>query len=517
MKTQFIRALIKKMVGDRNFLLLKDRNGNLAIGEDHAILVKDHLGSSIVVELIDGELLSAEEITAQLQNNSKLITTNKPKHGFFFFEVFIFEGAPDQAKLTAINTGQFQNLFGKTFLKCLTVNLGEKTVARLFKVPKSDLGLSKTITRLFAADFTEPIDPNNIKELVSQKEAEYRISLKSQLPVVTYVLIALNALVGLGLFLYAKKSGVSYGELLIDFGAKENYRILSGEYWRFLTPVFLHANIVHLFINCYSLYAIGVLVENIFGRFKFATVYFSAGIIGNIASFIFSTNPGVGASGAIFGLLGALLYFGLNKPALFKSHFGYNVILTIVINLTYGFSTTGIDNFAHIGGLVGGFLASGMVLPSEKKRWYTNRVFYLVLTTVMAVSGLFYGFNNTQSKIIIELNELTKLDQAKNWTQVQLKAEEILELNPKDKNVKSYLLWTLVKAQSLSGNYVEAISNAKKLAAIDPQNGHYLLGLLYYDIRQYSLARQELILAKESGAKQKIIDQLIKEIEKLEK
>lgn len=517
MKTQFIKALTKTMVGACNFLIIKDRNGNLAIGEEHTILAKDHLGSNIVVELIDGDRLSVGEITARLQNNKRLITTNKPKHGFFFFEVFIFEETPDQDRLTAISAGQFQNLFGKTFLKCLTVNLGEKCVERLFNVPKSDLGLSKTITRLFTTGF-DTVSDSDIEELVFQKEAEYKIPLQSQVPVITYTLIGLNILVGFLIFLYSKRTGLSYAELLFTFGAKENFKILSGEYWRFLTPVFLHANILHLFINCYSLFAIGVLVEKIFGRSRFTFVYFAAGTTGNIASFIFSTNPGVGASGAIFGLLGALLYFGINKPTLFKSHFGNNVILTILINLGYGFSVKGIDNFAHIGGLIGGFLASGMAaLPSPKKSWYTNRVFYLAVTIIMVVSGLFYGFNNTQSKIIIQLNELTKLDQAKNWTQVELKAKQILELNPNDKNIKSYLLWTLVKAQSFSGDYVEAISNAQKLAAIDPQNGHYLLGLLYYDTRQYALARQELEQAKKAGAKQEIIDQLIKEIDRLEK
>gem|GEM_PF-3153167 len=74
-----------------------------------------------------------------------------------------------------------------------------------------------------------------------------------------------------------------------------------------------------------------------------------AGIFGNILSFMFSPNAGVGASGAIFGLLGALLYFGLERPSLFKASFGANVIVMIVINLFYGFTKTGIDNFAHIG------------------------------------------------------------------------------------------------------------------------------------------------------------------------
>lgn len=503
------------MVGDGNFLLLKERSGNSIIGKGHNILVKEHPGSSLVVELLDGDQLSAGEIAARLQNNRRLLTESKPKQGFFFFEVFVFEDSPAQDKLAAINEGQFHNLPGKTFLKCLTVNLAANTVERHFKVPITDLGLSKTITRLFAEGFTNAICDDEHEELVSKKEAEYKIPLRSTTPVITYALIGINVLIGFLLFFYSQKSGVSYGQLLVDFGAKENFRILSGEYWRFLTPIFLHANVVHLFINCYSLYAIGVLVEKIFGRFKFAVVYFLAGITGNILSFIFSSNPGVGASGSIFGLLGALLFFGIINPALFKSHFGHNVILTILINLGYGFTNAGIDNFAHMGGLVGGFLASGIVFASDQKQWYANRYLYLALTVILACSGLVYGFNNTLNKIVFKINELEKLERSENWAQVESKAQEILRLKPSDQNLKAYTLWALVKAQALSGNYREAITNAKKLKSIDPQNGHYLLGLLYYDTGQYDLARKELKQARKAGVKQEVIDELLKKIDGL--
>ncbi len=517
MKTQFVKALIKAMVDDYNFLLLKDRDGNLKIGEVHNILVKEQMGSPIFIELLDGDRLSGEEITARLQHNSKFLADNKPKNGFFFLEVFIFDSDPGQDKLAAISAGQFQNLFGKTFLKCLSVNLAANSVERHFKSPRTDSGLTKTITRLFATGITGQITDDDLVDLISQKEQEYKIPVQPKAPVITYTLIGINLIAAVILFLYSIKSGVSYNQLLIDFGAKDNYHILSGEYWRFITPIFLHANILHLFINCYSLFAVGDLVEKIFGRFRFLTVYFIAGIMGNIASFVFSTNPGVGASGSIFGLLGALMFFGILKPALFKSHFGHNVILTILINLGYGFTNASIDNFAHIGGLIGGFLASGMVAKPELKRWYTNRYLYAALTVILAFSGLVYGFNNTQNKIVLKVTELEKLDQDENWIQVELKAKEILKLNPSDKRTKAFILWTLAKAQALSGKYSEALNSAKSLTTIDPPNGHYLQGLFYFDIRQYALAREELERAKKAGARYEMIDKLLGEINRLEK
>lgn len=517
MKLQFIRSLIKTMVSEDNFLLLKNQTSGLIIGEERNILVKEYLGSSLVVDLIDGDQLSAGEISARLRYNRTLLTEKRQKQSFFFFEVFIFENNPGQDKLEAIKEGQFQNTFGKVFLKCLTVNLTDNAVERHFKVPLTDLGLSKIINRVFAEGYTAAVGDDELEEALSKKEVEYKIPLQTKNPIVTYILIGINLLIGFLLFLYSAKSGISYGQLLIDFGAKENFRILSGEYWRFLTPIFLHADIFHLLINCYSLFAIGTIVERIFGSFKFAFVYVVAGITGNILSFIFSSNPGVGASGSIFGLLGALLFFGIINPPLFKSHFGNNVILTILINLGYGFANAAIDNYAHIGGLTGGFLASGIALTSPKKQWYANRFFYLALTVILVYSGLVYGFNNIQNKIVLKINELERLERSGNWGQVGSKAQEILRLKPRNQNQKAYTLWALIKAQALTGNYQEAITNAKALKSIDPQNGHYLLGLLYYDTGEYDLARKELEQAKKAGVRRKVIDEILKDIDKTAK
>lgn len=517
MKAQFYKALIKTLVEERHFLLVKDRDDTLILSPERSILVKKHLGSTIFVELLDGDKLSGGAIAARLQHNTSFLTTNKPQNGIFFFEIFIFEAGPDQDQLTAIKTGQFQNPMDKTFLKCLSVNLTTQSVERHFDIPKTDAGLTKTITRLFAYETSGMINDSELVELAYQKEQDYKVTFRSKEPLITYVLIGLNVIIWALLSLYSMKSGLSYSQLLISCGAKDNFQILSGEYWRFLTPIFLHANLFHLFINCYSLYAVGSLVERIFSRLRFVIVYLIAGIMGNILSFNFSINPGVGASGSLFGLLGALLYFGTIKPALFKSHFGNNIILTILLNLGYGFTTTGIDNSAHIGGLIGGFLASGIVLPSPQKRWYANRLFYLCFTLILVLTGLIYGFNNTQNKITVKIDELEKLDQAGSWVEAEAKAEEILRLKPGNKGVQVYTFWTLAKARALSGKYPEALVTAKELTAIDPANGHYLQGLFYYDLRQYARAREELERAKRAGAKYEAIDGLLEGIEKLGK
>ncbi|HEX2946652.1 MAG TPA: rhomboid family intramembrane serine protease [Clostridia bacterium] len=337
------------------------------------------------------------------------------------------------------------------------------------------------------------------------------------IPLLTYILIGVNILAAAVLFLLSKNSGASYGELLNTYGAKVNSNILSGEYWRFVTPVFLHANIEHLLINSYSLFAVGVTVERIYGRFRYFIVYFAAGICGNILSFVFSPNPGVGASGAIFGLLGALLYFGVRNTSLFRASFGVNILVMIGINLFYGFTNPGIDNYAHIGGLIGGFLAAGAVSGQKNAKWYLNKYAYSVLAVLLAVSGIYYGFNGKEGRIAAKTNELEAMQVSNDWTGAEALAEEILAMDP-DRDTRVQTLWTLIYVEEMGQKFDEAVGHANDLIAIDPLSGHYVLGFVYYDMGRYDSSREELLKAKEMGAtaeQAEHIDQLLNELEGL--
>ena len=111
--------------------------------------------------------------------------------------------------------------------------------------------------------------------------------------------------------------------LLILFGAKYNPLILEGEWWRLITPMFLHIGLIHLVMNSFALYYLGTAVERIYGRYRFLFIYLFAGFAGTLASFLFSPDSiSAGASGGIFGLFGALLFFGilLILAAIFPDH-----------------------------------------------------------------------------------------------------------------------------------------------------------------------------------------------------
>lgn len=162
-------------------------------------------------------------------------------------------------------------------------------------------------------------------------------------------------------------SGVPISDYIAAWGAKSNDAIRrQGEYYRLLTSMFLHGNLLHIAFNAYALYALGPEAERIYGTPRFLAAYFLAGLSGGIASYTFSPYDSVGASGAIFGLIGALGAFYYSSRELFgdiaRRQLG-SLITVVMINLFIGFSVPRIDNYAHIGGLLGGVLAGWLLAP----------------------------------------------------------------------------------------------------------------------------------------------------------
>jgi len=154
---------------------------------------------------------------------------------------------------------------------------------------------------------------------------------------------------------------------LVLLGAKVNVMIAGGAYWRLLTATFLHGSLIHIFFNGYALYALGPEAERIYGTQRFLALYFLAGLGGSLASYLMSRAVSVGASGAIFGLIGGLgMFYYLNRATL--GDFGkaqvQNMVSIAMINLFIGFASQGtIDNWGHMGGLIGGALAGFALAP----------------------------------------------------------------------------------------------------------------------------------------------------------
>ena len=140
-------------------------------------------------------------------------------------------------------------------------------------------------------------------------------------------------------------------------GAKVNALIYAGQWWRLITPAFLHGNLMHLAVNCYSLHNLAPMVETLSGSKRLLAVYLAAAVGGNVASLFGSAAPSLGASGAVFGVGGALgMYFYQNKEIWGKKadYMLQSLWQTLLMNVLYGLANPRIDNWGHVGGLVGG-------------------------------------------------------------------------------------------------------------------------------------------------------------------
>lgn len=181
-------------------------------------------------------------------------------------------------------------------------------------------------------------------------------------PTVTYVLLGVTIAVYAAQMLSQWLLGY---DLPAAYGMKINQHILQGEYWRLITPALLHGSIMHIAFNMYALYVIGIGIEKRFGHLRFGLLYLVGAFGGNVLSFLLSENPSLGASTAIFGLLGAEIVFYYQNRKIFgrgSKRALQNVISVAAVNLIIGLSP-GIDNYGHLGGLIAGLLFTTLAGP----------------------------------------------------------------------------------------------------------------------------------------------------------
>ena len=222
---------------------------------------------------------------------------------------------------------------------------------------------------------TDNINKTNEKR---NRVAEKIFSYKK--PIITYAIMIICIILFIMMYIFG--NGSESTNTLINFGANYDVLTKSGESYRLFTCMFLHIGIMHLICNMYSLYVIGKEVEGLFGKWKYLLIYLLSGICGSMLSLAFSYNTvSAGASGAIFGLLGALLYFGYYYRTYLGAVMRSSIIPVILFNLVIGFLSSGIDNAAHIGGLVGGILiAMAVGIPDKSsKREKINGIILSIL------------------------------------------------------------------------------------------------------------------------------------------
>jgi len=326
-----------------------------------------------------------------------------------------------------------------------------------------------------------------------------------------------------------QSSGATFGvldffpyEVLVAYGAKVNYLIREQhQWWRFVTPMFIHVNLFHLMVNMYSLWVVGPYVEKLYGSAKFVVFWIVTGVIGVVASYLTvvpadrqlgrlgsfllktSDMPSAGASGALFGLVGVLFVFGIKfrheLPEGFKRAFGTGLLPMIVLNLFIGYVARGfIDNAAHLGGLVAGGLIALFVdyrRPGERSgmaiTWRVLQVGCIALSLIGFIKAGQHFRDPlpeylTQQKMQLEGEQIVTPSNFVTYAKAMTEAQEALNLAHSRGDVSS-----------IDG----AVSNLQAVPSLDPTADELRKQLGDYLVRAKAIEEETTTPDKKLAAK----------------
>lgn len=246
---------------------------------------------------------------------------------------------------------------------------------------RNNLQYSEEGFQLFLKITTE-INEKNKREAVENDKV-----FEEKKIVINYVLLGIIILI----FLIGMLFG--YHDYFISVFGLDKTLIRNGQIYRLLTGTFLHVNILHLASNCYSLYIIGNQIEKFYGKKKFLAIYVFSALCGSLLAIAMNMNVAIGASGAIFGLLGSLLYFGYYYRVYLGSVILQQTIPVILINLIVSYGLNSINDFANIGGLIGGVLISmALGISNSHKTKRRDQINGIILTSIFAVFLIIIAF-----------------------------------------------------------------------------------------------------------------------------
>ncbi len=268
---------------------------------------------------------------------------------------------------------------------CVKINEEEDfnkndTIKKTFPDLIKKLDFSETGIELFAK-ITGDINKHNQAD--SKKIEKV---FKKKTPIITYSIIAICMLI------YIISIMSNNYENIINMYCIFGPKVRLGEYYRLITGTFLHANALHLIVNCYALYILGSQLESYLGKIKYLIIYLFSAIIGALFSITFSGNvASIGASGAIFGIMGSLLYFGYYYRVYLGNVVKSQMLPLILINLGLDLLIPGIDIGAHIGGLIGGILIT-IALGVKNKSTAFERINGSIVTLLFSAFVIYMAF-----------------------------------------------------------------------------------------------------------------------------
>lgn len=338
------------------FIIEQNYNPVVLHGAKDEIWLEKSDGDYKIIRIVSNYIHNNEQLNFDIYRTKQIIKKIRKK--MFLFKVpslSIFVNLGDNVEIDKVNSdyidlanlNSFEDIKNYDFIinsfpNILTVEQDNKEGIELF------------------VKLTNDINKKNKEE---NDKAQEIFSKKK--PIVTYLLLAINILIFIFMVFQSGNIWNIDTNTIYQFGG-----LVSIDYWQniydcfsIITSGFLHAGILHLLFNMYALYVIGPQLESFFGKVKYCIIYIGSIIFGNLLSLLFLNGNYVscGASSAIFGLLGALVYFGYHYRVYLSDVIKSQIIPLIAINLIIGLCCSGINIVAHIGGLIGGVLVSKAV------------------------------------------------------------------------------------------------------------------------------------------------------------
>lgn len=373
----FIWRSALHLVKEHSFFVVNNDEGVLTLRRSQGF-------ATTFLWLIPADQLSVKRMKRELNDTLTWMSAYRRKTPSVLFRsihLFLFSEPREEAFLKSVTALGSQTLIGRYQSSAWAIDLSTRKIMTPSLLLHSSRSHKTALQESLQLMHNEALDRRyhgenlyheislwqqdiNRQELRTQQHYQKSIRYSIGAPL-TFTIAGINLIVWVLMTIYG---GSQNPETLRLFGAKDNELIRAGEYWRFVTPMFLHIGGLHLWFNSTALLSLGGHVERIYGSVRFLLIYIIAGIFGSFSSFLFSPNISAGASGAIFGLFGALLFFATKNASAFGHTMGPGLITGLGINLILGFIIPGIDNYAHLGGLIAGFIAAFIIgLPSGKK------------------------------------------------------------------------------------------------------------------------------------------------------
>ncbi|MBR1936602.1 MAG: rhomboid family intramembrane serine protease [Bacilli bacterium] len=379
------------VLDDKNLIVMKllhyfitEKNYNPIIlqGVENEIWLENLDEECKVVRIVSSYIHNDEQFNFDVFKTKRIISKIKKKTFSFNINVMsifldmgenVKEDINTDPKLIAINVHDEDDLKKSSFIKNIFPDL-------ISKMKYSEEGVE-----LFLK-ISNDINRHNMEDASKMDKL-----FSSKVPYVTYILLAINILLFIVPLLFFGEN--AFNRLLVYF-CVHGSSIREGQYYRLLTGIFLHGSLMHLFCNCYALYVLGPQIESFFGKVKYLIIYLFSGIMGSLFSMTFLGNDSVsiGASGAIFGLMGALLYFGYHYRVYLGNVVKTQIIPLILINLALGFVLHDtIDNFSHIGGLIGGFMITRSIGIKDKTS-KSEMINGYIITAIFTIFMIYIAF-----------------------------------------------------------------------------------------------------------------------------